>query len=72
MSQIEDRFAYNHTNRPEAILVNFRAKSNNFNKWLNKYKGKDAVFILKGKKGFSEPSLYANGNVKLAARLSDF
>ena len=80
VAQIEDRFARNHLERQEAILINFRAKSNKYNKWLNKYSGKDAVFILKGKKGFTDPSLYCrdgvhlnfDGNVRLAARLTNF
>ena len=80
ISQVEDRYARNHLENSEAVLSDFRAKSNKFNKWLNKYKGKDAVFILKGRKGFSDPSLYGRdgvhlnyeGNMKFAQRLSDF
>ena len=79
-SQVEDRYAWNHLENPETILVDFKAKSNKFNKWLNKWDGKDGVFILKGRKGFSDPSLYGRdgihlnypGNVKLAERLSDY
>ena len=80
VAQVEDRYARNHLENNEAVLVDFKAKSNKFNKWLNKYKGKDAIFVLKGKRGFSDPSRYGRdgvhlnylGNVKLAERLNDF
>ena len=79
-SQIEDRFYKNHLENPSAIRKDFRAKSNKFNKWLNRWQGKSGVFILKGKKGFSDPQWYARdgvhlnfyGNVRLAQRLAEF
>ena len=79
-AQVEDRFTQNHLEDNDAMLSGFKAKSNKFNKWLNKWQGKDGVFIMKGRRGFSDASLYArdgihlnfDGNVKLAERLRDF
>lgn len=79
-AQIEDRFNRNHCESFDALRQDFKAKSNKFNKWLNKWQGKDSLFIMKGVKGFSDPRLYAkdgvhlnfDGNVKLAQRIADF
>ena len=80
IAQVEDRFAWNHLENNDALLSDFKAKSNKFNKWLNKWRGKDGVFIMKGQRGFSSASLYArdgvhlnlDDNLKLAERLKDY
>ena len=74
---MEDRYAFNHLENPDAMLESFKAKSNKYNKWLNKWKGRDILFILKGANGFSDRSLYTwdgvhlnfDGNQKLAEKL---
>ena len=79
-SQVEDRFYRNHCEDEEALRQDFKAKSNKFNKWINKWKGKDHLFILKGRVGFSDPKLFSRdgvhlnfvGNKKLAQRIADF
>ena len=79
-AQVEDRYVFNHLEDPNNMLQDFKAKSNKFNKWLNNWKGKDGLFVLKGANGFSDPSLYArdgvhlnlDGNKKLAGKLNNF
>ena len=79
-SQVEDRYAKNHLEDSRAILRDFKAKSNKFNKWLNKWEGRDDILLIKGKGRLSVPSLYARdgvhlnyaGNERLAQLLRDF
>ena len=79
-AQVEDRYDFNHCENPDTVRREFKAKANKFNKWMNLWKGKDHLFILKGRKGFSDPELYARdgvhlnyqGNLKLAQRIADF
>ena len=35
-AQMEDRYAFNHLENPDAMLESFKAKSNKYDKWLNK------------------------------------
>ena len=79
-AQVEDRYLYDHCENPELLWHEFKAKANKFNKWLNQWNGKDSLFVMRGVKGFTDPSLYArdgihlnyDGNVKLAQRLADY
>ena len=41
LAQVEDRYSFGHNEDKRAILCRFKAKSNKFNKWLNKFNGKD-------------------------------
>ena len=76
IAQVEDRFNPNTWQ----IDLDFKRKSNKFNKWLNKFPNKEALFTLKGAKYFSkrvwfEPDgvhLNHAGNVKLASQIQAF
>ena len=76
LSQIEDRF---DTETGE-INVEHKRKGNKFNKWLNKFDAKDALFTLKGQNFFGLPYLYdkdgvhmnQSGNLKLANRIWNY
>ena len=79
-AQIEDRFLYDHQCLPWAMRLDFKRKSNKFNKWLLKHTAKNCLFILKGANGFTDPQLYekdgvhlnANGNALLAEKILKF
>lgn len=79
-SQVEDRYLYDHQCHPWELKLEFKRKSNKFNKWLLKNTAKNCLFILKGANGFSDPKLYdrdgnhlnAAGNAKLAEKIARF
>ena len=59
--QVEDRFMRGSLQEN----VDFKRKSNKFNKWLNTFGGKDKLFCLKGKEFFSLPFWYSHDGVHL-------
>ena len=61
VAQVEERF---EKGTLEADL-DFRRKSNKFNKWLNKSPKKDKIFHLRGGKNFGVPIWYLEDGVHL-------
>ena len=76
IAQLEDRFDPGTWELDEG----FKRKGNKFNKWLNKFSNKEALFTLKGRNYFSLPvwrsldgvHLNEAGMIKLAAQIQDY
>ena len=79
-AQVEDRFAVRRHCQSWQVRLDFKRKSNKFNKWLLKHSPKNCLFVLKGANGFSDPHLYdrqgihlnREGNLRLVEKIMNF
>ena len=77
---VEDRYLPQGWSHEWTIDLDHKRKGNKFNKWLNKFDNKDAMFALKGSDNFSAPLWYNPDGIhlsnvgcfRLASRLAEY